>query len=64
MNNVSNPKPQNNLISNPIPSNNILRDTNFAYLETRTINKGQPLPWGLNWALTYPTTFSFVAQRL
>jgi len=42
---------------------NINLSRNFTYLETRTINKGQPVPWGLNWLITYPISLTFTGQR-
>ena len=39
-----------------------LMDTNFTYMETRTINVGEPM--GLLLTLTYPNTFSFTGERI
>lgn len=74
MNEINNTNPKNNLISNPVPKNrvilntnphnNLLESPNFAYIETRTILKGQPLPWGINWAITYPETLVFQGVRV
>ncbi len=43
--------------------NTFIFDTQAIYLENKTINKGQPIPWGLNWLITYPTTLIFTGVR-
>lgn len=74
MNNINNVKPQNQLINNPRPANGavlninpnnqLLQSPNVIYTENRTILKGQPLPWGLNWLITYPIQLTFTGVRL
>ena len=49
-----------NFLDSKSPSK--LTDTNFTYLETRTINVGEPM--GLLLSLTYPNTFSFTGERI
>ena len=41
---------------------NKLTDTNFTYMETRTINVGEPM--GLLLTLTYPETMTFIGTRI
>ncbi len=60
---IQNPNPHGS-VQNPNPKLDPLKTPNFVYLETRTILKGQPLPWGINWAITYPATITFIATRL
>ncbi len=50
-------------VSNPKPNNLKLKDPNFVYIVDSTIYFGQPIPWGLNWLITYPTTFTFQEVR-
>ncbi len=57
--------PKNNSVINTTPKNqNVAKITGFTYLENRSILKGQPIPWGLNWLITYPTQLDFQATRL
>lgn len=34
-----------------------------VYTDTKTINKAQPIPWGLNWLITYPSELNFTVTR-
>lgn len=44
------------------PNNNDIFDTNFTYLETRSISAGQPI--GLLLSLTYPANMTFTGARI
>lgn len=61
-NKVLNVTPNNKAVLNTLPQNQGIRDTNFVYLENKTINQGSPM--GLLLALTYPTTVNFVGPRI
>ena len=58
---VINTVPNNRSVTNIIPNNQSVNTPTQIYLETRTINKGEPM--GLLLALTYPNTFTFQAVR-
>lgn len=60
-------KPKNALVLSDKPKNTnffVKGISNKTYLETRTINKGQPVPWGLNWLITYPADITFIGPRV
>ncbi len=72
---VINIKPSNNAVLTNSPKNKSVVNTqsknqsitpvhNFTYIENRTILKGQSIPWGLNWLITYPTQLDFQGARL
>ena len=44
-----------------VPKNLSISGEGKIYLETRTINVGEPM--GLLLSLTYPNTFSYIAER-
>lgn len=50
-------KPSNRDILNTRPNNIDFIDTNFVYLDTRTVQKGQTM--GLLLALTFPTAGTY-----
>lgn len=58
--------PSNRAVIDVKPSNNVsnVTDVTAVYMETRVINKGQVVPWGLNWLITYPSAGTFTATRL
>lgn len=59
---VINTKPENQAVINTRPKNQGINPTeNYTYLESRTINAGQPM---LLMAITYPETITFTAPRL
>ena len=61
---VSNIKPTSGLVENVKGKTEFVVQPQVVYTETRTINAGQPLPWGLNWLITYPNSLTFTATRL
>lgn len=61
---VDNRKPITNLVDNRKPDQTQINFQNFSFVDTRTITVGTPYPWGINWCITYPNTFSFSAPRI
>lgn len=60
---IKNTAPKNGTILNLNPKNTVLQSPNYVYMESHTIQVGQPLPWGINWAITYSATMTFPGVR-
>lgn len=64
---VSDAKTNNINVINSRPNNqNMAVDfgTEIVFIEDRIILKGQPIPWGLNWLITYPIQLNFQGGRV
>lgn len=62
---VTNQKPRNSSVLTNKPKVSTATGETKIYTETRTISKGQPIPWGFNWLMTYPVALTnFTATRI
>lgn len=57
-------KSKNSLVIDTKSKNSLINGETKAYIESWTILQGQPIPWGLNWLITYPATMTFNATRM